>query len=123
MRVAYSILSKVLNLCYGSQQRQANIKTSAVPQTLFAISTLELYYMPTVHTFNMKRIDSLIKESDKELQQYIEALKRASDGWERLAKDAVAKLRQQTTAAAQNLPLDCQGVPADSGRGKLSGVR
>ena len=88
-----------------------------------AISTLELYYMPTVHTFNMKRIDSLIKESDKELQQYIEALKRASDGWERLAKDAVAKLRQQTTAAAQNLPLDCQGVPADSGRGKLSGVR
>jgi len=79
--------------------------------------------MPTVHTFNMKRIDSLIKESDKELQQYIEALKRVSDGWERLAKDAVAKLRQQTTPAAQNLPLDCVGVPQDSERGKLSGVR
>lgn len=27
------------------------------------------------------------------------------------------------TPAAQNLPLDCQGVPVDSERGKLSGVR
>ena len=71
---------------------------------LCAISTLELYYMPTVHTFNMKRIDSLIK-SDEELRQYIEALKRVSDGWERLAKDAMAKLRQQTTPAATNNAL------------------
>ena len=27
------------------------------------------------------------------------------------------------TPAAQNLPLDCVGVPQDSERGKLSGVR
>ena len=58
---------------------------------------------PIVHTFDMKRIDSLIKESDKELQQYIRALKDASDGWEQLTKDAVSKLRQQSEQSSKHV--------------------
>ena len=63
--------------------------------------TLELYYMPTVRTFDFDRVKKLIAESDPYLQQYIKSLQGVSDGWERLAKDAVAKLKrnaQQTKA-------------------------
>jgi hypothetical protein len=49
-----------------------------------------------VHTFDMKRIDTLIKESDKELQQYIKSLKQVSDGWERLFHDAISKIRRMS---------------------------
>lgn len=42
----------------------------------------------------MKRVDKLVKECDPYLRNYIRALKEVSDGWERLTKDAVAKLRQ-----------------------------
>jgi hypothetical protein len=61
--------------------------------------------MPIVRTFNMKRIKHLIMTSDVELQQYIECLKEVSDGWERLTKDAVAKLRKQKRDTV--CPADC----------------
>lgn len=56
--------------------------------------------MPIVRTFDMKRVRKLIKESDKELQQYIKCLIEVSDGWERLTKDAVAKLRKSYNVSA-----------------------
>jgi hypothetical protein len=49
---------------------------------------------PVVHTVDIKRIDKLVKECDPYLRNYIRALRKVSDGWERLAKDAIAKLRR-----------------------------
>jgi len=57
MRVAYSTLSKVLNLCYSSQQRQANIKTSAVPQTLHAILRRITFIGADMHKYIVERIE------------------------------------------------------------------
>ena len=53
---------------------------------------------PLVHTFNMKRIDDLVKQSDKELQQYIHALEENADGWKSLFHDAMKKLRNNENA-------------------------
>ena len=40
----------------------------------------------------------------------------------RAAKKSGAVANGLTTAKAQNLPLDCQGIPLDSERGKLSRI-
>jgi hypothetical protein len=60
---------------------------------------------PIVHTIDMKRVDKLIKECDPYLRNYIRALKEASEGWERLTKLAVAKLRQTNNSAM----VPCRG--------------
>ena len=47
-----------------------------------------------VKTFDMERINILIKESNEDLQNYIKCLKKSSEGWEILAKKALNKLKQ-----------------------------
>jgi hypothetical protein len=47
-----------------------------------------------VHTFDMKRVNQLIKESDPCLQNYILALKEISNNWEQIAKQAISKLKK-----------------------------
>lgn len=53
--------------------------------------------MPEVRTFDFDKVNKLIKESDPYLQHYIKCLKEVSDGWERLLKDAMKKIRSHKT--------------------------
>lgn len=52
--------------------------------------------MPEVKTFDIKKIECLIKNSDPYLQRYIKCLKGVSDGWEDLFHKAMKKLLDST---------------------------
>lgn len=48
-----------------------------------------------VKTFDEEKLNNLIKNSDIYIQQYIKALKKVSNGWERLFQDTMKKIREQ----------------------------
>ena len=48
-----------------------------------------------VKTFDFEKLKKLIKDSDPYLKRYIKCLKENSGRWEKIAGEAIAKLRKQ----------------------------